>query len=99
MNFPIIPSHMIKGKNAARVVAVEAIIGQGRPPELEAHRLLLAHPRHRGQLRAVCDAKVPRELRQLVGALPERHEEGLHLVLQRRRGGAAQGRDGREGQR
>ena len=32
MNFPIIPSHMIKGKNAARVVAVEAIIGQATSP-------------------------------------------------------------------
>ena len=32
INFPIIPSHKISGKNAARVVAVEAIIGKATSP-------------------------------------------------------------------
>ena len=32
MNFPTIPSHKISGKNAARVVAVDAIIGNATSP-------------------------------------------------------------------
>ena len=32
MNFPTIPSHRTNGKNAAKVVAVEAIIGIATSP-------------------------------------------------------------------